>query len=640
MKMTHQRLAQLPLFHLVLVVAWTSARGQAAPTLDVPAFDSLGQLTLKLQGTAGAGYAIDVSRDMSFWVPLTSGSAADGHLAFQYLPGANTRALYFRGRLDTKLPPIKVTPQPDANNQTMTLITPEDGGSLSLLDANGITYTLTVPPQTVSDSEVVTMMVVTNATGLPFASGWLGGVTFTPHDVQFTGAARFTIQFPTNLTSETQAAVGYAFDSDGSYLRLLPALPDTNNLVLPILDLSGLGCSVATWEEIQQQARRSVSDTNNIAAPGPYYDSCYPAEKTRAVFVNKGLENALRRSQQDTGAKLDAIRQAVSHGDDLPSIADLGLQTLMNNFYRDNLAQYADELKTNCALASVIISSANGLDRQATLLGLSSPIPDSFMNLCNIFGDCAKKIGDCCKRMGPSQEALVELLGLVRESALLCGENNEVWKHLGDCYPGWSGTITYEDANSHYESIAGGETDWQYHLTVTFIATNLLGEPTGEGYYGVNGTVTGQAEGKSRVHSLNTGGCCYCYDDSLRTSAIKTNVSALFQLVWAITNVPPPPQGALLLFPEPDSLATLAAVDALNTFVSSSGGVDCKSPIYSIETAHGTDPYPLQSLQYNSTTITGTLDQVTGSYTTNWTDADGTQNSRMVSWDLHRESGP
>ena len=633
-------LACLALFGLT-----TATCAQQPPILDVPAFDPLGQVTLMLHGGAGADYAIDVSRDLNFWLPLTSATALNGQMNFQYSPGTNTQTLFFRGRLNVKLPPIKVSVQTDANDQTITLITPEDGGSLSLIDTHGVTYTLTVPPLAVFDSAIVTMTVVTNLSGLPFVSGLLGGVAFTPDNLRFAQAAQLTIQFPTNRPIDTRKVVGYAFDGDGSYLRLVPALPGTNSLMLPLASLSDLGCSVATLPEIQQQAQRIVSDTNSIPSgglalqgriskQGPYYDSCYPAEKTRAVFVNLGLENAFRTASQATAEKIAANSQLPEADQVSPGQLDLAGE--FNNFYKDNLDQYAEEVKTNCALAAAILPYVLGIERQAQLMDIETQVPSSLLDSCSILPECARKIDECCKTKGASKKALQEILGLSRQAQLL-GCPEDLQQYLGDCYPGWSGTIKYEDVYSNYESFTGGaEADVQYQLTATLIADDLAGQPTGQGYYSVSGTVTGLADGKYRLHTYQPGNCCYCYLDTLHSSAVHTNVNALLQLVWAITNVPPSIQNGLLLFPDSTSLATLASIDALLTSTDSHGDADC-NPIYIIMTSHSSDPYGLLSLIYNSTTITGTLNQVTGGYATNWTDTDGTQHSRKVSWDLRRK---
>ena len=638
---------------LALLGLMSAARGQQPPILDLQALDPPGQITLMLHGEAGADYAIEVSRNLNFWLPLTSATATNGQMDFQYSPGTNTQTLFFRGRLNVKLPPINVSVQTDTNDQTITLITPGDGGSLSLIDTHGVTYTLTVPPHAVFDSEVVTMTVVTNLGGLPFASGLLGGVAFTPDNLRFAQAAQLVIQFPTNRPIDTRTVAGYAFDGDGSYLRLVPTVPGSNSLMLPITSLSGLACSVATLQEIQQQAQRIVSDTNNvppsglalqgrISKHGPYYDSCYPAEKFRATSVNLGLENALRPIQQDLSARLGEARQAQLLGVDTPSVGDMGLQTAAESFYKDYLAQYADELKTNCALVTVVSRYTLGIERQAQLMGLDSPIPDSFLDVCSILPECAQKILECCKTKGASQQALSELLGLTRQAELL-GCADALPQDNGDCYPGWAGTITYQDTRSYYQTIGSGECDNQYQLTATFFAENLIGQPTGQGYYSVGGTVSGPAEGKNREHCYQPGDCCYCYLDTLHTSAVQTNVNANLSLVWAITNVPPSIQNGLLLFPDPNSVAVLAAIAPYLTTTDSHGDADCK-PIVKIDTTHdllhGVDSYPIEIVMYNSPTITGTLNQVTGSYATNWTGTDGTQYSQKVSWDLRRKQGP
>jgi hypothetical protein len=85
---------------LTFLGAMTVARGQIQPTLELPVLDPLGQMTLAPQGETGTNYAIEVSRNLNAWLPLAHGTANNGRMLFQYWPGSNTPALYFRGRLD------------------------------------------------------------------------------------------------------------------------------------------------------------------------------------------------------------------------------------------------------------------------------------------------------------------------------------------------------------------------------------------------------------------------------------------------------------------------------------------------------------------------------------------------------------
>ena len=624
------------------------ARGQQAPTIDAPAFNPPGKLALTLHGEVGTNYAIEVSRDLHYWLPLTSGTATNGQMNFQYAPGSNTRALYYRGRLNIPSPPIQLSLTTDTNDWSITLITQDDGGSLSLTDTNGIIYTLTVPPQAVTDSRILTMTVVTSLGGLPFASGMLGGVVIEPSDVRFAQPAQLVIQFPTNRVIDPDQVIGYAFEDDGSYLRLVPDLVGSNSVTLLALESSGLGCSAATLDEILQQNQRIVADTNTAPSPGivmrgAFYDSCYPAEKTRAVFVNKGIENALRPIQQEMAVKIAAGRQMQLLGvPDESSDNDLDLAGTADQFYNDNIAQYNDEMKTNCALASAILPYILGMERQAQLLGVETSFSSPLQDFCSLLQGCGQKIDDCCKTKGASQAALVEVLGLTRQGQLLGCDVSSLEQALQDCFPGWSGTVTYQDTYSNYQSFSdgGGEADQQYQLTATFTATNLVGQPTGQGYYGITGTINGTAEGKHREHTIQYfQDCCGSYSDNVIQSAVVTNVSALFQLVWSITNTPPgPPQNGLLLAADASSIAALGSVQSHLTDTESHCAVENDScyKVYSVTSGTGTHSYALFQTFLNSPTITGTLDKVAGTYATNWTSSDGTQYTRKISWDIKR----
>ncbi len=638
------RLLNIPaLLGFVLLGFNFGAHGQMRPRLEVPAFNLSNKVTLVLHGEPGTNYAIEVSRNLNAWLPLTSGVVSNGQFNFQLSTGKNSPTLYFRARVNTPLPPVMLSVQTDTNAQTVTLITPEDGGTVSLMDTRGITYTLAVPPQAVTESHVVRMTVVTNLGGLLFAAGRLGAVLFETNDFQFSVPAQFFIQFPTNHPTDPNHIATYAYDADGSYFRLVPTIVISNGLMAPILNLSGFGCSVATVDEILQQGQRLVGDTNSpgfdlalakTIAKGAFYNSCYPAEKTRATFVAKGLENANRAASQEAAAKLAANAQ-LAPGDQIS--ADQLLSDAFNNFYTENLAQYLTEMQQNCPLAEVVITYLLGHERQAQLLGVANELPSGFENLCNLFSTCAHKIDDCCKSKGASEQAVVELIALARQYELLGCDTADPLQYIQDCLPVWYGTVKYEDTHTYSTGSGNFESDYQYKLSAALFPTNLMSSSPGPGYLGLTGYIKGPANGTYRRHSRTTGSCCYCFADDLRTSALAADVNIFFQLVWSTTNNPPgPPQNGLLMFPDSDSAAALASVDSLLTHTDSHGDADCNQ-VLQISTSHGNDSYPLQTVFYNSPSITGTTNAVVGTYSTNWTADDGSHWTQQISWDLHRK---
>src|SRR5262249_30195266 len=162
------------------------------------------------------------STDLQNWWLYTSALTTNGQFDFSYLPPEGGSARFFRARVDSPLPALTVTPQADPNLLDTNLITPEDGGAVSLTDTNGVTYTLTLPTNAVVSPDIFELSVITNLSGLPLSGSNLAAVLLAPADAQLWRPAELRISFPTNRPIDWTQLTGYAFSENGSFLRLSP----------------------------------------------------------------------------------------------------------------------------------------------------------------------------------------------------------------------------------------------------------------------------------------------------------------------------------------------------------------------------------------------------------------------------------
>ncbi|MEM1261330.1 MAG: hypothetical protein AAGH76_02960 [Pseudomonadota bacterium] len=106
----------------------------------------------------------------------------------------------------------------DRTVETTAVVTP-DGGELSLDDGSGTRYTLSVPPNAVSDATEITLSRLQSAELLPPGAQLLAGVGLSPSGLKFQEDATLTIELAPSLRSGLPA-IGLLADDDGSDFSL------------------------------------------------------------------------------------------------------------------------------------------------------------------------------------------------------------------------------------------------------------------------------------------------------------------------------------------------------------------------------------------------------------------------------------
>jgi len=228
-------------------------RLQADPfLLDPPLILSNHAVKLNLNGQIGLTYSIEASPNFSNWFLVSSGIATNGLLTIRHDDATNYPTLFYRGKgTNISLPPLTVGLKRDTNFSVSTLAS-LDAGSCVLYTPGGARFTLNLPSNSIPDAQIITMTLVTNVTGLPFARGTFGAVILEPADLVLWSAASLEITFPTN--TDRREVISFSCHDDGSSFQLTPDRVSTNRVVIGITHSGLFGSSLATTQELAYAA--------------------------------------------------------------------------------------------------------------------------------------------------------------------------------------------------------------------------------------------------------------------------------------------------------------------------------------------------------------------------------------------------
>ena len=148
------------------------------------------------------------------------------------------------------VPPPTGKPVIEANNVKTGAIG-INGGKISSTASNGVTYTLIVPPDALTESVNISLTPISSMGNAPLASGVVGAVQMEPSGLQFRRAATLRIgAVPTVATGKK--LIGFNTANDGS--KFVLNLPNIKNgaTELSIYHFSDSGAGTATPNEINQ----------------------------------------------------------------------------------------------------------------------------------------------------------------------------------------------------------------------------------------------------------------------------------------------------------------------------------------------------------------------------------------------------
>ena len=211
-----------------------------------------------LSATVGAATNVvfETSTNLGSWTTVAGSTWTDGIL--KLIQPVKDRARFYRlHRQAGGSTPLAIKVDVDELRRMSSVIT-AGGGEVSVSDAFGTRYTLTLPTNAVLEPVVVRMTVVTNLSGLPFSDTKPSGILLEPEGMQFPTPGRLTVEYlrrqpGTNATS-------FWLSGDGHELGLLPDQIISNRVEMAVYHFSTYGVANAIVSEIQAQTQQTSPD--------------------------------------------------------------------------------------------------------------------------------------------------------------------------------------------------------------------------------------------------------------------------------------------------------------------------------------------------------------------------------------------
>jgi len=402
-------------------------RLQAAPSprLDPPVVLPGGSVDLRLRGEMGSNYTIEASANLADWFPVFAGVAgASGLVTPRHDAGPNRQGFFYRAReAANTLPPLTVGPQLDTNLTVSTLLT-SAGGSTVLYGLGGTRFTFSLASNSVPEPTILKLTMVTNITGLPFASGMRGAVRIEPDDLAFWGPGTLEITFPPGIDRRYLAS--FFCNADGSSFQLTPDRVRTNTITITVTRPGIFGSSVITAQELADAARREIGESPVPALAAATHPQaavvveCPPGSELLAADMRRRLNAAKSASAKAAAAALIAARQAQPAGatDDSPS-ALMDAADAICKFYDSDIYTKWGTAIQNCAVGKVVLEFALNANRQRGILGAGACAGIGEMPICAIFQKCLSEISDCCQNVTKEAKMVRAVLSMVRGQQLL-----------------------------------------------------------------------------------------------------------------------------------------------------------------------------------------------------------------------------
>jgi hypothetical protein len=370
--------------------------------------------------------------------------------------------------------PALVTPVIDSGH-TVSAVIGGAGGSLTLTDAKGDIFTLTIPAAALLSPQTIVMTAVTAASGLPMGT-LAAGVQLQPDGLALFAPALLKVQLAAPPVSP--AAIGWYGSGAGVYLN--PVLPSDRDLTMVLMHFSVAGITQMTTDQVTAFLQNIINawDLNSSAV-------AYWAQLAHQTALAGG------DSLQYMAALLDKLADA--YADAIVPLAQLAFQT-------------QDDGLISCAMQHAL-----DLLRKWTLLSgeTNSPIQMALQQLVDDLAALLEKNAlQRCQQHDPA--ALNNLVAALRTAALLGISQSVDPGAIASCVPAlelnFTSAVTLNQQSPLTSASFSGQISANVPLIVgplqapvdpagDFVASFPLTGSTSESY--TNVTYTGTAQGST-----------------------------------------------------------------------------------------------------------------------------------------------
>jgi hypothetical protein len=289
-------------------------KGSIPPRLERPAATSEG-FVVELVDPTPLETVLERSSDLSHWTPCYTNTEAVKRATIKLALGGG--AAFVRVRAKSIYParpsvnPLTVYPVLNTNLSASGTLD-EWGGALSLTNASGFVFTLTLPPGALGRTETITMREITQVGGLPLSGGLIAAVDLQPEGLRFDTLARLDITPPTSVDLRT--LVGFNAENAGTRFGLQPSFLTNNTISLHLRHFSMAGAGSGTAGDTGGQtqhppgegSKRSDQEAADEVArcrTDPNCDINSEEEKARLrdIFVRQADQTVIPQLRQAIG---------------------------------------------------------------------------------------------------------------------------------------------------------------------------------------------------------------------------------------------------------------------------------------------------------------------------------------------------
>jgi hypothetical protein len=147
-------------------------------------------------------------------------------------------------------PPATVVPPVVDTARTSSAAIGPEGGTLRTAAANGVEYTLTVPPRALTETVTIRMTPITDFGNPALANGLTGAVQFEPSGLRFARLATLRIGTVGVLPAGSRR-VGFSSATDGSRIQLSPPVERDGGIEILVPHFSNAGAADWTPEQLE-----------------------------------------------------------------------------------------------------------------------------------------------------------------------------------------------------------------------------------------------------------------------------------------------------------------------------------------------------------------------------------------------------
>jgi hypothetical protein len=343
---------------LVLLLSAPLFSLAAATSLELLSISPKRLVELRLSAASEIEQRLEISSNLTAWSLISVLTPTNGTALYKYDADSNLHALFFRSVQVAGPSNLDLQPQPNPRFSVTTLLTPE-GGEVTLFMPDTREVTLIVPPGSLINPAIVTLTLVTNLGGLPFARGTFGALRLEPENFEILGAATLLIPYARGV--DRRQVVSFAAANDGSDFHLVLDRARSNHVMIPITRFGIYGSSAATAQELtaaaafragplpgpqigkQIRPMRSLACWGDdlraeINAPSACFD-CFEDLVLAALTKRCALRQAFDQMLTDVALEVDQERQrqGIAVGDDLDLSFELRMPAFCQ-FYTNQIA--------------------------------------------------------------------------------------------------------------------------------------------------------------------------------------------------------------------------------------------------------------------------------------------------------------